>query len=251
MSGTAKKLLPEEIHTPTYRLSRSRLLEVLEGVVNYGPISLNDLHPKVQRSRSATYRALKELEENGWVRRRLGGNRYILTSRMDRLLSAATISFSEMDTLVPLLGRFAMEHNLHVDVAVMQSRTKVVLIESTERGVETGQPISPLFSDLSIAAFYGAIQKNVVRITSIHAAAQSCDDKADLTLGCFRDRYKKLKSEGVLADDFDMALTISVAKETDFFGSLRIRPKRPDRNSYVALQGDLQNLQELLSGAGF
>jgi DNA-binding transcriptional ArsR family regulator len=63
----------------------NRVLEVLEGVAVYGPVTLDEITARLPRTRSSVYRALKSLEADGWIRRSLNGRSYSISSKMEKL----------------------------------------------------------------------------------------------------------------------------------------------------------------------
>lgn len=82
---------------------QSRIFEVLEGVAKHGPITLDEVAKKTGISRSATFRALKRLEEGGWIRQRLNGRQYVLTSKVEKKLNSKIEPKQEIEKLTPII----------------------------------------------------------------------------------------------------------------------------------------------------
>jgi hypothetical protein len=65
-------------------------LQVLELISQYGPCTLDELTSAGAFTRSSVYRSLTKLESCGWVRRSLDGRRYVLSSKIERVLDQAS-----------------------------------------------------------------------------------------------------------------------------------------------------------------
>ncbi|SFG32826.1 MarR family transcriptional regulator [Roseobacter denitrificans] len=82
---------------------QNRIFEILENVAKYGPITLDELAQKTAISRSATFRGLKRLEDGGWIRLRLDGRQYVLTSRVEQKLNSKVEPKKEIEQLTPVI----------------------------------------------------------------------------------------------------------------------------------------------------
>lgn len=65
-------------------------LQVMEGIAQYGPCTLDELTSVGAFTRSSVYRSLTKLEDSGWVRRSLDGRRYYLSNKIEKVLDQAT-----------------------------------------------------------------------------------------------------------------------------------------------------------------
>jgi predicted transcriptional regulator len=78
----------------------NRVLQVLEAVAMHGPATLDQFMAKIPRKRSSIYRALKDLEAAGWIRRSLNGRTYTISHRMEAL---ANLHFNVSDELTEII----------------------------------------------------------------------------------------------------------------------------------------------------
>lgn len=84
---------------------QTRIFEILETVAKHGPITLDELAQKTDISRSATFRGLKRLEDGGWIRLRLNGRQYVLTSRVEQRLNSKVEPKKEIEQLTPVISQ--------------------------------------------------------------------------------------------------------------------------------------------------
>ncbi|WP_170419696.1 hypothetical protein [Ruegeria atlantica] len=122
---------------------RSRLLQVYETVVRFGPISLDCAFPLVKRSRSATFRALKTLEISGWIRRTLNGHQYVATATIDELSEQGTVSLPELDSLCLILRECRKQHRLQMQVGFYITNRTFHLVECSESELRTDLELRP------------------------------------------------------------------------------------------------------------
>ena len=111
---------------------KHRVLEVLSGVAEHGPITLDGLCERIPRSRSAIYRALKTLHDDGWIRRWLNGRDYVVTSKLDELLAFAEIGTSEIERFVLKSKKIDLASKFVVRVSIQYEKDTLQLVDSSE-----------------------------------------------------------------------------------------------------------------------
>ena len=111
--------------------SSNVLLRVFEIVAQYGPVALDDAAAKGGLSRSATYRALKKLEADQWIRTRLDGRRFVITDKTEKWISSSVPAFCTVDLLVSELKRTKLARRLVVRVYQQTTTQDFRLIDSS------------------------------------------------------------------------------------------------------------------------
>ncbi len=132
---------------------RPRLLQVFEAVARFGPISLDHVFPLVGRSRSATFRALKNLETSGWIRRTFNGRQYVATSVIDDLSEQGAISPPELDLICALLGGYQKRNRLGMQVGFYITPKTFYLLECSEKGALSDMVLCPGEETIACIAF--------------------------------------------------------------------------------------------------
>lgn len=94
----------------------NRILDVLEAVAVYGPSTLDQLYRKLPRTRSSVYRALIELEKNGWVRRSLNGRSFFVSSKMEKLSDLHFSLSDDFDRILILLRSKTKGSNCYLNI---------------------------------------------------------------------------------------------------------------------------------------
>lgn len=80
-------------------------LQVMEEIAQYGPCTLDELTSLGAFARSSVYRVLTKLEDSGWVRRSLDGRRYSLTSRIEKLMDRANMTWISAESILDVIKK--------------------------------------------------------------------------------------------------------------------------------------------------
>lgn len=111
---------------------QNRIFDLLENVARYGPITLDQLTEQTGISRSATFRGLKRLEEGGWIRLRLNGRQYVLTSRVEQKLNTKVEPKEEIEQLTPIISRSVDLRTVRVRIFQQETTATVELVDDSE-----------------------------------------------------------------------------------------------------------------------
>lgn len=108
-----------------------RILEVLERVTRCGPITLDQISQKTGISRSATFRALKILQEKGWIRLRLDGRRYVATCQVEERLAPKIEPRREIDDLIPVISSLIDARQIRVRVLQQETNESMEIVDDS------------------------------------------------------------------------------------------------------------------------
>lgn len=111
---------------------QNRIFELLETVAKNGPITLDQLSGRTGISRSATFRGLKRLEEGGWIRLRLNGRQYVLTSRVEQRLNTKVEPKPEIEQLTPIIAESIDLKTIRVRIFQQETTTSIALVDDSE-----------------------------------------------------------------------------------------------------------------------
>lgn len=111
---------------------QNRIFDLLENVARYGPITLDQLTEQTGISRSATFRGLKRLEEGGWIRLRLNGRQYVLTSRVEQKLNTKVEPKEEIEQLTPIISCSIDLKTVRVRIFQQETTATVELVDDSE-----------------------------------------------------------------------------------------------------------------------
>jgi len=109
----------------------SRIFEILEGVAKHGPITLDEVAKQTGVSRSATFRALKRLEEGGWIRQRLNGRQYVLTSNVEKKLNSKIEPKQEIECLTPIIIKAIDLKKVRIRIFQQETTTTAELVDDS------------------------------------------------------------------------------------------------------------------------
>lgn len=132
--------------------SYPKLLEVYEAVVKFGPIPLDELYPKLNHSRSSTFRSLKHLQAAGWVRTLMSKHDFVATSHLEELISSGSISMPEADLVCNLLRECVKSWGMHIDVGLYITNRTFFLVESSNKSVQVNSPYYPCNNTTALIA---------------------------------------------------------------------------------------------------
>lgn len=111
---------------------QNRIFELLECVAKNGPITLDQLAKTTGISRSATFRGLKRLEDGGWIRLRLNGRQYVLTSKVEQKLNAKIEPKKEIEQFTPIISRSVELRSIRVRIFQQQTTATTELVDDSE-----------------------------------------------------------------------------------------------------------------------
>jgi len=134
-------------------------LVVYEAVLKFGPISHDDLYKKIGFSRSATFRALRHLEEAGWVRRLINNHHFVATSFVDELASVGSTSLSELDMIFKVLSEVNISSKFVFKVGLYISKSTYCILESSSKNEPVNTIVYPFESCAALVAycFYSSV----------------------------------------------------------------------------------------------
>lgn len=113
---------------------QSRLFDLLENIAAYGPITLDALAERSGFSRSATFRGLKTLQNGGWVRLRLNGREYVLTSKVEAKLCAKVEPRPEIEKLTQFLKTCIDFRTFQTHIFQQRTTSKAELVDDSVYG---------------------------------------------------------------------------------------------------------------------
>lgn len=206
------------------QVERTKLLKVFETVVRFGPISLDDTYPLVDRSRSATFRALKTLELSGWIRRTFNGRQYVATSVIDNLSGQGTISSQELDLLCPLLSGYQKQNNLRLQVGFYVTPKTFYVLECSEKGSIADLVLCPSQEAIACTAFCLLSASRQEKIFN------DLNETLDLTSrDALRARVRKysqsLQTRGYVCDSSEIEGFIGLETSSGQVGALSVAPR--------------------------
>ncbi len=198
-----------------------RILLVLETVAEQGPLNLDDVTAATGISRTAAFRALKVLEERGWIRPHMGTGAYAVTAGFVGKLRRANKTYEEIDNLLPILKAMAKEHKVHFDIAVLEDLIVPRVVESTRRK-RIEDPIG--FFDSPFAMVALAAEDPRMRMMVLKAAMDSAnpDQKEMVRSGEINAKIKSIGAQGFDEDHANRAFIIPLSGFGSFSGALRV-----------------------------
>lgn len=109
----------------------NRILDVLEAVAVYGPSTLDQLHAKLPRTRSSVYRALIDLEQNGWIRRSLNGRSFSISCKMEKLSDLHFNVSDDLDHVLKTLRQQVKGSKCYLTIACHVRANEFAIIDSS------------------------------------------------------------------------------------------------------------------------
>lgn len=224
----------------------SRLLEIYEAVVMHGPISLDALYPTTTRSRSATFRALKQLKDCGWVRTLLNKRDYVATSKVDMLISSGTVTLPDMDYVTGLLHRCALEYPVHFDIGMYITSRSFWRLESTAVGFSREKELDVETSGLAMVAFSRLTKSSQVAILrNKQGLSLNSDRMKTFRIKCDR-VTDDLSAHGHTLSETDKKVYIGFILQSKSVGAISISPKKEHFGDLKIIKDCAQKVQEHL-----
>lgn len=144
----------------------NNLLRVFEVVSSRGPITLDEISLKCGLSRSATYRALKKLESDNWIRTQLDRRSYVITGHVDATISEALPAYSSVDTLSRIIKKMNLARTTHVRL-YQQTTTNTFMLLDNSLGLQSDQSHTFRNDFGAVQLCLHALQKSDVVVGSI------------------------------------------------------------------------------------
>ncbi len=138
---------------PVRQTARTKILKVYEIVLRHGPILLDEVYPKTEHSRTATFRALKQLERAGWIRPLINRHQFVATSLINNLMAAGSVSLPEVDLVSALVQDIITREAMHVDIGMYVTDQTFHLLESSNKAARLNTPQYPHQSSAALVAY--------------------------------------------------------------------------------------------------
>lgn len=122
--------------------SANNLLRVFEIVSAHGPVTLDGVSRLCELSRSSTFRSLKKLEADNWIRTGLDKRSYVITGHADETISAALPAFSSVDRLTNAIKITGMTRKTHVRIYQQTTTNSFELVDDSMGLASEGGDIS-------------------------------------------------------------------------------------------------------------
>lgn len=150
----------------------NRILDVLEAVAVYGPSTLDQISGKIPRTRSSVYRALVELERNGWIRRSINGRSFTVSCKMEKLSDLQFNVSDDVEYLLKSLKAYAKGFKCTLTV-VGHVRAKEFAI------IDSNQFPSPLSIDCEEIKHFLSSILHMLRASGLLAGANYANSAVD------------------------------------------------------------------------
>ena len=209
-----------------------RVLKVFETVALKGPISLKMLVEETQIPRSATHRALQNLQGLGWIRARLIDHSYEVSSSFDHIMANSHSATSQSEDHEDLLVNIRAK-GCHADLGIFRGRGKFETIESTDRKAVIGNRHSLVSSSFSIVALRQLPPLARIRHLEAFLKDATLDEEAIIQSGQMADRLNVTTPLEPLISTLGVSLPLP--DDTEQGVSLLIRPIAGQRDAYDTL----------------
>lgn len=178
-----------------------RLLEVLEGVCRFGPVTLSDLVARLDLPRGAVWRALAALRQKGWVRMRHGDKAFELNAPVSALFAHAHVSRPEVEALMPIFTRLAEFGPVHVDLGLFTARGEFRVVETTRKQGYANQTLSLTDEDIALAAQLHLAPADLVRHLTTFMERAAAEERQVISSGEHARTIRRLRQQGVVWQD--------------------------------------------------
>jgi DNA-binding MarR family transcriptional regulator len=157
------------------------VLHIYQVVAVNGPLVLDEVADVSELTRSSSFRALKKLELGGWIRRRLDGRSFVITSLGEKIITKALPAFSFVEQLADLIASMELIKGIRTQIYHQITTTTVKLLEDSS----------------------GAMNSKEMAMNDFHGSALQCLQAlqmARLTLGSRRQYDFSEKELGSVAN---------------------------------------------------
>lgn len=203
-------------------LGYARILKVAEAVAAIAPARLEDVMLHTGLPRSATYRCLKELEAQGWIRKLMSGQGFVLTHAIQGQLAQGAGRRAVADALADRLGTHARLARIDADIAVMRGPADLHILETTRATPPADQAEPFLGSGLALAALL--VTPKEARLTHVRAAMATAQaqDQALVTSGHFTHQLSEMARIGHVWDPITQSLCFPFLDNSGSSGAIRL-----------------------------
>ncbi len=219
-----------------------RILLVLETVAEHGPLNLDEVTEATGISRTAAFRALKVLEDRGWIRPQMGTGAFAVTAGFVGKLRRASKTYEEIDNLLPILKAMSKEHKVHFDIAVLEDLIVPRVVESTRRK-RIDDPTGFFESPFVLVAL--AAEDPRMRMMVLKAAMDSAspEHKEMIQSGEINAKIKSIGSQGFGDDLLNKSVIIPLSGFGSFSGALRIASSLTNQPRLEVVKNVAETLQ--------
>lgn len=178
-----------------------RLLDVLDGVCRFGPVTLSDLVTRLDIPRGAVWRSLAALRQKGWVRMRHGDKAFELCAPVAGLFAHAHVARPEVEALMPVFTRLADSGPVHVDLGLFTARGEFRVVETTRKHGYSDQALSLTDDDIALAAQLHLAPADLVRHLTAFMERAVADERQVISSGEHARTIRRLRQQGVVWQD--------------------------------------------------
>lgn len=204
--------------TPT-----DRALRVLDLLASHGPLTLTQLTDLTETPRSAIHRACQTLEKNHWITPRLWDHAYVLHSRLN--LHAQKEGEKTVETLRHHM-KISHKKGFHADLAFLNPKGIIQLIDSTDKTQDIPQEIPPVFDPISMAIQIPLPPVVLTRLLAKYVETANYEERQEIQTGNHMKKLKNHRQKDMVQDGKDSA-SIAIPLSANTFYALRLRPHSP------------------------
>lgn len=178
-----------------------RVLDVLDGVCRFGPVTLSDLVSRLNIPRGAVWRSLDALRQKGWVRMRHGDKAFELCAPVSGLFAHAHAARPEVEALMPVFARLAESGPVHVDLGLFTARGEFRVVETTRKQGYSDQTLSLTDEDIALAAQLHLPPADLVRHLTTFMERAGTEERQVISSGDHNRTIRRLRQQGVVWHD--------------------------------------------------
>ncbi|WP_170419803.1 helix-turn-helix domain-containing protein [Ruegeria atlantica] len=207
--------------SPATSRNKPKLLEIFEAILKKGPITLDELHSSTSYSRSATYRAIKQLETSGWIRRALNRHSYIASSVVDNALSVGAVSMVETDIVNQIISNLGVkfQKDCIFEFGIFISKKSYRLVEDRSGILVDDNEIFPLFSANALTGF--CCNPSIRKITDFIQADRDYSHWNNvILLERINECRKQIENTKFYVCPFDGSVSIGLKFNGNIYGAL-------------------------------
>lgn len=178
-----------------------RLLDVLDGVCRFGPVTLSDLVTRLELPRGAVWRSLDALRQKGWVRMRHGDKAFELCAPVAGLFAHAHVARPEVEAMLPVFTRLADFGPVHVDLGLFTARGEFRVVETTRKQGYSNHSLSLTDEDIALAAQLHLPPADLVRHLTTFMERAGAEERQVISSGDHARTIRRLRQHGVVWHD--------------------------------------------------
>jgi DNA-binding IclR family transcriptional regulator len=202
-----------------------RVLMVLSAILENGPITVDNLAKTLPITQSGVYRAVRSLEEFGWVQKCIGHGGFIATMIFHEAHDQGQFGVPYVETMRRLLRQSELQKTCHADFYVVQQNGKCILADSTERMAKRFATVSLVRSlaGQSVLAALPTVERVQLIMRYLKSAGQ--DEKDYVKQANFREILRLDPKWSGLWGDGKNTIALPMTAQERVFGTMMIRPK--------------------------